>query len=124
MRFLLIDTSVWVAILREKSDEELAERAQQILREGRGAWCGIIQLELWAGIRGAEERKKLRDIQDAVHDLEISQSVWARAFQTAGVARSKGFTAPTADYLIHACAHVHNAEIWHRDKHFDALAKL
>ncbi len=124
MSVVLIDTSIWIAILREKSDEKLAERFQRLLREGRAAWCDMIQLEIWAGVRGAEERKNLRHIQGVVYDLEVSKTVWKMAFHTADKARSKGITVPASDILIHACAHEHNAEIWHSDKHFDALAKL
>lgn len=124
MSLVLIDSSIWIDLLRTSSREDDLSRMQSLLTARESAWCGMIQLELWAGIRDSKQRKDLDQLSSVVHDLEITKAVWQEANHTAALARSKGITAPASDHLIHACARVHKVEIWHRDKHFDALAKL
>ncbi len=124
MSLVLVDTSIWISLLRKKFLEDDLSRLESLFINREAAWCGIIQLELWSGVRDARQRKELGKLNSVVRDLEISNAIWQNAFHTASLARSKGITAPAADYLIHACAQAHNVEIWHNDKHLDALAKL
>jgi len=94
------------------------------MEQGDAAWCGMIRLELWSGVRDSKERKQLASLDRVVHLLEITPPVWSEACQLAGLARSKGITAPASDQLIFACSKFHKATMLHRDRHFDALAKL
>lgn len=123
MKLVLIDTSVWIDLLRSPADADLV-RMQKLLEGGAAAWCEMVRLELWAGVRDTKERKQLGNLDDAVNMLNITEQVWQDSCISSGLARSRGITAPPSDHLIYACARIHGAELWHNDKHFDLLARL
>lgn len=123
MKLVLIDTSIWINLLRKPEQADLA-RMQMLLQDGAAAWCEMVKLELWTGVRDAKERKQLSALDNAVKMLSINEQVWQDACITGGFARSKGITAPPSDHIIYACARKYDAELWHSDKHLDLLARL
>jgi hypothetical protein len=56
----LVDTASWIHQMRERGDPEVCLRVEELLLAGQAAWCGIVRLELWAGIGDARERKLLK----------------------------------------------------------------
>lgn len=68
----LIDTSVWIRVLRGDADPGLASEVQALLlREGAAAWCPLVELELWAGVRNGDERSRLVAFRDVLRSLAI-----------------------------------------------------
>ena len=122
--WVLIDTSVWVDLLRGTAAEALQHEVAALMRAGTAAWCGMVRLELWAGVRDARERKQLRHLDGALVDLSIDDSQWKAAVQVADRGRAAGISAPSSDLLIFACASAHKARILHNDHHFEALLGL
>jgi hypothetical protein len=120
----LIDTSSWIDALRHDGDAAIRTRVAGLLRDGTAAWCDMVRLELWNGLRGAAERKQLGALEAAVTNLATTDEVWARARRLARRARAKGITVPGADLVIAACAWTHGAEMEHDDAHLAALASL
>ncbi len=123
MSLVLIDTSVWVDVLRDASNPAMG-RMQNLINDGTAAWCEMVRLELAAGTRDAKQRKQLSALDEVVAMLSITDKVWKDAWSRAGVARSKGITAPSSDHLIYSCALHYNAELWHNDRHFELLERL
>jgi len=120
----LIDTSSWVDALRRDGDPEIRARVVALLREGTAAWCDMVRLELWNGLRGAAEREQMKELEVDVIHLPTNDAVWARARLLAQRARAKGITAPASDVLIAACAWERGVEMEHDDAHLTALASL
>ena len=75
----LIDTSSWVDALRRDGDPEVKTRVAALLRAGTAAWCDIVRLELWNGLRGSAERKQMEELEADVVNLPTNDAVWARA---------------------------------------------
>lgn len=121
---VLIDTSSWVHALRQKGDATVRSRVQQLVLNGSAAWCDIIRLELWAGVRGNQERAGLNALQQSLPLLPINEEVWNSAVTYASLARAAGITAPANDLLVYACVKYHSCRFEHSDKHFDLLATL
>lgn len=84
----------------------------------------MVRLELWAGVGGEQERKTLRDFENHIPDLGITDEVWEEARDLAGRCRKAGKTAPASDILIAACARHHRVEVETADAHFEFLMKL
>lgn len=121
---VLIDSSLWIHHLRRSGSADLRERVDQLLRSGDAAWCPPVRLELWRGVGSAAERKALLAFEASISDFPISEAVWDFAIRLAGTSRASGLTAPLADFLVFACAHVHGLDLAHADHHFDRLAAV
>jgi predicted nucleic acid-binding protein len=120
----LIDTSSWVDALRRDGDPEVKTRVAALMRAGTAAWCDIVRLELWSGLRGAAERKHMEELEADVVNLPTNDAVWARARLLTQRARAKEVTVPATDLLIAACAWEHGVALEHDDAHLTALAAL
>lgn len=88
------------------------------------AWCDMVRLELWNGVRDDAERTALSKLDDTLPRLPISAVLWDAAVGLASKARAAGVTVPTGDLLIFACAKHYGVEIAHVDRHFDLLERL
>jgi predicted nucleic acid-binding protein len=96
----------------------------ELIASGQAAWCAAVRLELWSGIRSDRERKTLNQFCSVVVDLPIAAAVWERAIALIETLHRRGQRLPYPDLLIYACKEVHGVELFHRDKHFDLLAKM
>ena len=120
----LVDSSAWIHGLRPDGDTAVAARVHALLASGDAAWCPLIKLELWNGARGQHEQRVLRDMEQNLPELEISQEVWLLAYDLARGARKQGKTVPASDIVIAACARHHGVELEHADSHFEVLADI
>ena len=120
----LIDTSSWIDALRRDGDPEAKARVVALLRDGEAAWCDIVRLELWNGMKGAAEKKHMEELEADVINLPTTDAVWAKARLLAQRARGKGVTVPATDLLIAACAWEHGVALEHDDAHLTALTAL
>jgi predicted nucleic acid-binding protein len=121
---ILIDTSSWIEALRRTGSESVRTRVRVLVESGAAAWCGMVRLELWAGVGDERERQRLREFEEQIPELEINDAVWKKAFVLAGRCRKSGKTAPASDILIAACAQHHAVRMEAIDTHFDFLMKL
>jgi len=120
----LVDSSSWVHGLRRGGKAEIADRVRRLVESGEAAWCPAIRLELWNGVGGDADRRILRDFEQTLPELGITDDVWAGACALAARCRKAGKTAPAIDVLIAACARHHGVEVEHDDSHFDFLMTL
>jgi len=120
----VIDTSSWIEMLRSEGRADIRERVNAHLRAGEACIVPMVRLELWNGARGEREKRALRDLEDALPELELTADVWDEAFELARRARSAGLTAPASDILIAACARHYGASIDAVDNHFMELLRL
>ncbi|MEQ1859474.1 MAG: PIN domain-containing protein [Chthoniobacteraceae bacterium] len=120
----LVDTSAWIHQLRSDGDTAVRHRVDALLHGGQACWCPVVRLELWMGARGDREKAILRQYEQALPELGISDEVWKEAFALARAARAAGLTCPSPDVLIAACARHHGLEVEAADHHFPALMAL
>jgi predicted nucleic acid-binding protein len=120
----LIDTSSWIDAMRRDGDPDVRARVLALMQSGEAAWCDMVRLELWNGLRGAAERKQMEGLEADVINLPTTDGVWVKARELARRSRAAGLTTPGADLLIAACAWEHRVPMEHGDSHLDALVKL
>ena len=121
---VLVDTSLWVDALRERGTAEGKQRVGKLLASAEAAWCNVVRLELWNGVRGAREKEALRQLDAEIPNLPITEPVWDLAIELAQIARSAGLTVPADDLLIAACARFHAVPLEHNDDHLGRLMKI
>jgi predicted nucleic acid-binding protein len=120
----LVDTSSWVHALRRQGDAAVRSRVKSLMEAGEAAWCPMVRLELWNGVRSDNDRKSLLALEKVVPELPVTEEVWQAACDLAERCRRAGKTAPIQDVLIGACARVHGVELEHDDRHYDWLPTL
>ena len=111
-------------MLRPRGDPAVRSRVEAALTAGQACWCPLVQLELWNGARGQQERKVLRDFARVLPELPIDDGVWQAAYDLSRRARSQGVTVPATDVVIVACARRHGAVLESADTDFDILLTL
>jgi predicted nucleic acid-binding protein len=121
---VLVDTSSWIETLRAGGDASVRQRVSALVLDGEAAWCDMIRLELWHGVRGARETRDLTDLEDVVVPLVIDEAVWRQAVALARRARSQGLTVQAPDLVIAATAQRHEVAVDSTDSHIDRLMKL
>jgi predicted nucleic acid-binding protein len=119
----LIDSSSWIDFLRGRNTEP-ALRVQNLLAAGEAAWCDLIAVELWNGVRVGKERKALDELEVELSLFALDANVWKFARKLAFRCRQSGITAPSNDIVIAACVVIHDLELEHCDKHFYDILPL
>ena len=120
----LIDTSSWIEAMRRDGDPVVRDRVQKLMITGEAAWCDMVCLELWNGLRGSAERKFMAELESNVVLLPTTDAVWRRSRELARRARAKGNTVPGPDLVIAACAWEHGVSMEHGDAHLTALVAM
>src|SRR4030042_7066504 len=119
----LIETSVWVSIVRTKPVQPLAQRVQELLQSELVATTGMIRLELIGGAKTRSEFDKLAFVTEGLEQFRDHDSTWLRAARLAFALRRQGVTVPHADILIAAVAIANDATLVHADAHFERIAQ-
>ncbi len=120
---ILVDSSSWIHFLRPDGDPAVRARVQAALDAGDARWCPLIRLKLWNGAGGDREKKVLRELEQVIPELAISEVVWSEAYELARRCRTAGVTVPATDLLIEMCARHHGASLEHADGDFDQIAR-
>jgi predicted nucleic acid-binding protein len=118
---VLIDSSVWVEVLRPGGDEALRREVRTLVAEGAAVFSDLVLLELWNGARGEAEQRFLASLEEELESLPTTAEVWHRSRALARTCRAAGVTVPATDLLVAACAAHHGAALLHRDRHFDLV---
>ena len=121
---VLVDTSSWIETLRTGGNAAVRQRVSALVLDGEAAWCDMVRLELWNGVRGGREIRELTELEDVIVSLPIDQSVWDRAVALSRRARSQGLTVQAPDLVIAATAQRHRADVDSIDEHVARLMKL
>lgn len=121
---VLVDSSVWIELLRGKGDESVRSNLRSLLLGRRALWCPVIRVELWQGVGSSGDRKMLENLEQVLESLDISKAVWDRTCELSQLCCQKGRPVPVTDVIIFACAEIHGVELLHRDRHMDALMEM
>jgi predicted nucleic acid-binding protein len=121
---ILVDTSVWVHVLRDKSGEMVQafrdKTASEII-----VFSHFIQLELLQGSKDEFEWKRLDEYLASQYYLEATEDTWRHAARIYFELRKSGitFTSPI-DCCIACIAMEAQALLLHRDRDFEKIAEI
>ena len=122
---LLVDSSIWVALLRG-TVPRLADRLAERTSDGsRIVMCEPVAMELLAGARH-DSLARVERLVDGLPSLTLEPAIDFRvAAEIARLARASGRTVRSSmDCLIAAVATRHDAVVVHHDRDFDVLASV
>ena len=121
---ILVDTSVWVHVLRDKSG-----RAVQAFRKKTGSeiivFSHFIQLELLQGAKDEFEWRQLDEYLESQYYLETSEGTWRDVARIYFELRRFGITINSSiDCCIACLAMEVQALLLHRDQDFERIAGI
>jgi hypothetical protein len=121
---ILVDTSVWVEVLRDKTD-----RMVKVFRERTGdeiiAFSRFTQLELLQGAKNEQEWQRLDTYLSTQYYLEATENTWRDAARIYFELRKNGITINSPiDCCIAQLAIETQVLLLHRDKDFERIAKI
>ena len=121
---ILVDTSVWIQIFRDKSGN-VTSRFQQITRDRITVLTRFNQLEILQGAKNLDEWKLLDDYLSTQFYLETSEQSWRDAAKIYFDLRRNGLTVRSPiDCCIAQCALENQVLLLHQDKDFETISQV
>jgi hypothetical protein len=121
---ILIDTSVWINLFRDKSGL-LKTKLKERLGAEDYAICHIIQSELLQGARDDLEWQRLSSYLENQIYLPVQDSTWPEAARIYYDLRRKGLTiSGFVDCMIAQIAQENSVLLLHSDHDFEKVAKI
>ena len=121
---VLIDSSVWIDYYRPFGTASLRDSVSEALASGRVSTLPLIATEVLRGAPDEGELEALAEDFSALDLLEVDLGVGVGAAGIGMALRHRGVTAPAIDLLIAAAAISGDREVWHQDRHFEAIARV
>lgn len=120
----LVDTSVWIPLLRRSPPHEaLATRVTNLIRADLVATTGLVRLEVLRGARDEAHLARLQTMMDGLLQLPTTEHTWDDAALLGMRLQHAGLVTQLSDLLIAAVALRAAATILHRDRDFDLIAE-
>ena len=121
---ILVDTSVWIEVLRDKSGK-FAKAFQKRIHSESYVLSRFNQLELLQGAKNEKEWELLADYLATQYYLEASDITWQQAGRIYFELRRKGTTINSPiDCCIAQVALEYGALLLHRDKDFGKISRI
>ena len=121
---ILIDSSIWIDFYRPGGPPEVREKVREALAQDAVGTTPSIVTEVARGAPNEEELEALLEDFSGLHQLPSGFEQGAYAARVGFALRRKGTSVPAADLLIAACAVGAGCELWHRDEHYDVIARV
>lgn len=120
----LVDTSVWVEVLRDRSGAKKATFRRAVGREPV-ALSRLTEYELLAGCRDRDEWRLLESYLDDQLYLPLADESWRDAARIYFDLRRRGLTVRgPIDCALAQLALENDALLVHRDRDFEAIAQI
>jgi predicted nucleic acid-binding protein len=121
---ILVDTSVWVEVLKDKKGE-VVQGFKERIGDEHCALTRFTQLELLQGAKNEAEWRKLDAYLSTQYYVEASEGTWREAARIYFDLRRRGVTVNSpVDCCIGQLAIEFKALLLHRDKDFDRIARV
>jgi predicted nucleic acid-binding protein len=121
---ILVDTSVWVAVFRDKTGTA-AETFHEKIGTDIYVLSRFTQLELLQGARDEGEWRRLNEYLATQYYLEAQEDTWKEAARIYFELRRKGITLSSPiDCCIAQIAMETGALLLHRDQDFETITRI
>ncbi len=121
---ILVDTSVWIEVLRDKSGN-VAKAFQERIGQGIIVFSRFIQLELLQGVKDEFEWQRLDEYLATQYYLEATGETWRQAARVYFDLRKSGKTVRSPiDCCIACIAMEAQALLLHRDRDFEVIGNI
>jgi hypothetical protein len=121
---ILVDTSVWIAVLRDKTGRVVAA-FERFVGSDLVVLSRFNQLELLQGAKDAKEWQLLEDYLSTQIYLEAAADTWREAARIYFDLRRRGIgISSPVDCCIAQIAMESDALLLHRDRDFERVAKV
>ena len=120
---IIIDTSIWIPALRNRTSPEKAE-VERLIFEDAAAVVGIVLVEV---LRGARDRSHFDELYDQMRGaflIEDDEGSWLRAAELLLDLKLRGEVIPLPDAIIAAQALLGSHAVYTADPHFGRIAGL
>ena len=121
---VLVDTSVWIKILRDKTGETVKAFRKSVETDAI-VFCRFTQLELLQGAKDDREWQTLDEYLSTQYYLEASSDTWRNAAKIYFDLRRKGITLTSSiDCCIAQLAIEAQILLLHTDQDFEKIASV
>lgn len=121
---ILVDTSVWIEILRDKAGSTVSAFRTRVGDEVI-VFSRFIQLELLQGAKDEHEWNRLDEYLATQYYLEAAENTWRNAARIYFDLRRSGITIRSPiDCCIACVAMESRALLLHRDRDFELIARI
>ena len=121
---ILVDTSVWIDVLRDRKGK-VVEAFRQIIGDDLYVLARFTQLELLQGAKDDYEWRKLEEYLETQIYLEATERTWVEAARIYYDLRRKGITVNSPiDCCIAQLAIENGVTLLHRDQDFEKIEKI
>jgi len=121
---ILVDTSVWVEVLRDRTGNIVRAFRDRIGTQDC-VFCRFTQLELLQGAKDELEWSRLDDYLATQFYLEASETTWKEAARIFFDLRRQGITVSSpVDCCIAQIAMESDVLLLHRDEDFERIARI
>lgn len=118
----MIDTSVWIEYLRNRSSS-FSNRIDEILSKDEVYVPKIVIAELIQGAKSDREVSIIRDFLEAFNIIDQSEDTWFKAGELSFSLKRKGKIVNLADCYIAVIAQENICQIFTLDEHFKDIQK-
>ncbi len=121
---ILVDTSVWIEVLKDKTGETVKSFRRRIGDE-IVVFSRFIQLELLQGAKDEPEWNRLDEYLSTQYYLEATENTWRNAARLYFDLRRSGVTVRSPiDCCIACVAMESRALLLHRDRDFESISRI
>ncbi len=117
---VLVDSSCWVEAFRDRGEPAVRSTVATWLEERRIAICAPVFAEVLRGVCKQDVRKVRRTL-DALDYLETHDDDWREVIRYARLLADRAQFVPLVDLAVAVVAYRNDAELAHRDHHFEAI---
>ena len=96
---VMIDTSAWIKYFRN-SDSKIADIVQNLIETNKAAICGIIEMEIFNGIKSKSKLNDYKDLFSEIEYFEMAREDFRNAGMRMSRLRENGITVSPTDTII------------------------
>jgi hypothetical protein len=119
---ILIDTSVWIEYLRNRSSS-LGNKLDEILSRKEVYVPKIVVAELIQGAKSEREVSIIKDFLEAFNIIDQEENTWFKAGELSFDLKKKDKIVNLTDCYIAVIAQEHRCQIFTLDEHFKNIQK-